>query len=53
MRLHEIILHRMQIPLTNPYLLAFGNLTSFDTILAEVRDSDGRAGWGDASRSNP
>lgn len=49
MRLHEIILHRMQIPLTNPYLLAFGNLTSFDTILAEVRDSDGRAGWGEAS----
>jgi L-alanine-DL-glutamate epimerase-like enolase superfamily enzyme len=49
MRLQEIILHRLEVPLTNPYLLAFGNLTSFDTILVEARDTDGRVGWGEAS----
>ncbi len=49
MKLKEIILHRLQIPLTTPYHLSFGDVRHFDTILIEARDADGRSGLGDAT----
>ncbi len=42
-------LHRLQMPLTTPYKLAFGPVTAFDTILVEAQDGDGRIGLGEAT----
>ncbi len=49
MKIKDIILHRLQIPLTTPYHLAFGDLHHFDTVLVEVGDGDGGTGFGDAT----
>lgn len=49
MDIDRIELSRLRVPLTNPYKLSFGALTHFDTILAEVRDRDGRYGIGEAT----
>jgi len=45
----EIVLHRLRVPLTVPYKLSFVELRAFDTILVEVRDDDGRVGYGEAT----
>ncbi len=45
-RLH---LHRLSLPLTTPYKLAFGPVVAFDTIIARVWDADGREGFGEAT----
>jgi len=42
-------LYRLRVPLTTPYRLSFGPLHAFDTVLAEVRDADGRSGLGEAT----
>ncbi len=47
--IERITLHRLQVPLSTPYRLAFGPVTAFNTILAEVVDSDGCAGLGEAT----
>jgi L-alanine-DL-glutamate epimerase-like enolase superfamily enzyme len=47
--IERITLHRLQVPLTTPYKLAFGPVRAFDTILAEAVDSDGREGLGEAT----
>jgi L-alanine-DL-glutamate epimerase-like enolase superfamily enzyme len=44
-----ITLHRLRVPLTVPYKLAFGPVEHFDTIVAEVVDGDGRTGFGEAT----
>jgi L-alanine-DL-glutamate epimerase-like enolase superfamily enzyme len=49
MRLHQVALHRLAIPLTTPYHLAFGDVTRMDTVLVEIRDAAGAAGWGEAT----
>lgn len=48
-RIAEIRLERLALPLTIPYKLAFGPVTSFDTVIASVIDSDGTAGFGEAT----
>lgn len=45
----EIRLHRLEVPLGTPYKLAFGMVRHFDTLIAEVTDSDGRVGLGEAT----
>jgi L-alanine-DL-glutamate epimerase-like enolase superfamily enzyme len=48
-RIAAIRLERLEIPLTIPYKLAFGPVTAFDTVIAEVIDADGNAGLGEAT----
>lgn len=48
-RIRGIRLERLQIPLAVPYKLAFGPVTAFDTVIAEIIDDDGRSGFGEAT----
>lgn len=52
MRIDELRLYRLRIQLKEPYKLAFGAVTHFDTILAEVAASDGSSGIGEATILN-
>lgn len=52
MTIDELRLHRLRMPLKEPYKLAFGAVTHFDTILVEVVGSDGRSGIGEATILN-
>ena len=45
----RIELHRLRVPLATPYKLAFGPVTHFDTIIVEMRDSEGNEGLGEAT----
>jgi L-alanine-DL-glutamate epimerase-like enolase superfamily enzyme len=45
----ELRAHLLQLPLTSPYRLAFGDVTRFDVILVGVRDGEGKGGWGEAT----
>jgi L-Ala-D/L-Glu epimerase len=47
--LERLTLHRLQVPLTTPYKLAFGPVAAFDTILVEAQDREGRIGLGEAT----
>ncbi len=47
MRIREITLHRVALPLVTPYRLSYHSFESFEPILVEVRDEDGRRGWGE------
>jgi L-Ala-D/L-Glu epimerase len=47
MRLREIVLRTVRLPLIRPYVLSYRTFTEFEPILVEVRDSDGRIGWGE------
>lgn len=47
--LDTIAVHRLRVPLTAPYRLAFGPVEYFDTIIAEAVDRDGRTGFGEAT----
>ena len=47
--LDRITLYRLRVPLTVPYRLVFGPVEHFDTIIAEVVDRDGKAGFGEAT----
>ncbi len=47
-RLSEIILYRLERPLGSPYPVAYRTFEAFEPIFAEVRDTDGREGWGEA-----
>jgi L-alanine-DL-glutamate epimerase-like enolase superfamily enzyme len=44
-----IAVHRLRMPLAVPYKLSFGPVEAFDTILVEVRDGEGRCGFGEAT----
>lgn len=45
----EIAVYRLRVPLLTPYRLAFGVVESFDTIIAEIVDRDGKRGFGEAT----
>jgi L-alanine-DL-glutamate epimerase-like enolase superfamily enzyme len=45
--LREIILRRVRLPLIRPYVLSYRTFDEFEPILVEVRDGDGRVGWGE------
>ena len=40
--LDTIAVHRLRVPLTVPYRLAFGPVEHFDTIIAEATDRDAK-----------
>lgn len=43
-----VAIHYLEFPLVTPYKLSSGALHLFDPIVIEVRDADGRTGWGEA-----
>jgi len=47
MRIDEITLRRLSLPLIRPYQLSYRTFTEFEPIIVEVRDADGRIGWGE------
>jgi L-Ala-D/L-Glu epimerase len=47
MKLQEIKLRTVRLPLMRPYVLSYRTFTDFEPIIIEVRDSDGRVGWGE------
>jgi L-Ala-D/L-Glu epimerase / N-acetyl-D-glutamate racemase len=47
MKLQEIVLRKVRLPLIRPYVLSYRTFTEFEPIIVEVRDKDGRIGWGE------
>ena len=47
MRLYEIILRQLSLPLIRPYRLSYRTFTEFEPIVVEARSSDGHVGWGE------
>jgi L-Ala-D/L-Glu epimerase len=47
-RISEVTLYQLGFPLKVPYRLSSGDLVLFDPLVVEVRDADGRTGWGEA-----
>jgi L-alanine-DL-glutamate epimerase-like enolase superfamily enzyme len=47
MKIQELTLRRLRLPLIRPYVLSYRTFTEFEPIFVEVRDSDGRIGWGE------
>jgi len=47
MKLAEITLRIVRLPLIRPYVLSYRTYTEFEPIIVEVRDHDGRVGWGE------
>jgi L-alanine-DL-glutamate epimerase-like enolase superfamily enzyme len=47
MKLQEIVLRKVSLPLIRPYVLSYRTFTEFEPIIVEVRDPDGRVGWGE------
>ena len=45
----EIRIHRLRIPLTRPYRLAFGAVEQYDTIIVALEDGEGRRAFGEAT----
>jgi L-Ala-D/L-Glu epimerase len=48
MKLQEISVYRIKLPLVTPYRVSFKVYTEFDPIIIEARDEDGALGWGEA-----
>lgn len=49
MKIEQLTIYRLRVPLRTPYRLSFGPVHAFDTLLVEVRDKDGRTGLGEAT----
>ncbi|MEJ0071072.1 MAG: hypothetical protein WDO24_22695 [Pseudomonadota bacterium] len=47
MKLQELTLRTVRIPLIRPYVLSYRTFTEFEPIIVEARDADGRIGWGE------
>jgi L-alanine-DL-glutamate epimerase-like enolase superfamily enzyme len=47
MRLQELTLRTVRLPLIQPYVLSYRTFTEFEPIIVQVRDGDGRIGWGE------
>jgi L-alanine-DL-glutamate epimerase-like enolase superfamily enzyme len=48
MRITEIVLRRLRLPLRKPYRRSYRVDHTFDPLLVEVHDAAGRVGWGNA-----
>lgn len=48
MKITDITIHRIELPLVTPYRLSYRTFETFEPILVEARDADGRVGWGEA-----
>ena len=46
-KLDDLTLRRVRLPLIRPYVLSYRTFTEFEPIIVEVRDGDGRVGWGE------
>jgi len=47
MKLGQIIVRRVRLPLVRPYRLSYRTFTEFEPIIVEARSSDGCVGWGE------
>jgi L-alanine-DL-glutamate epimerase-like enolase superfamily enzyme len=47
MKLHELTLRTVHLPLKVPYVLSYRTFTEFEPIIVEARDAEGRTGWGE------
>jgi len=47
-RIHSVTVHRRTVPLVRPFVTAVRVAHEVDAVLVEVRDGDGRSGWGEA-----
>src|SRR5712692_10001279 len=47
MKIQELTLRRVRLPLIRPYVLSYRTFTEFEPIIVELRDGDGRMGWGE------
>jgi L-Ala-D/L-Glu epimerase len=47
MKLADITLRILRLPLIRPYVLSYRTYTEFEPIIVEMRDGDGRVGWGE------
>lgn len=46
--IENVVLRHVKLPLTKPYEVSFRTHTELEPIMVEVRDRDGRTGWGEA-----
>ena len=49
MKIDHVTLWRLKVPLYEPYNLSLAALSELDSIVAELRDADGRTGFGDCT----
>jgi L-Ala-D/L-Glu epimerase len=47
MKLQELTLRTVRLPLIRPYVLSYRTFTEFEPMIVEARDADGRIGWGE------
>jgi len=47
MKLREITLRKVRLPLIRPYVLSYRTFDEFEPIIVEVRDDNGQVGWGE------
>ncbi|MEJ0076265.1 MAG: mandelate racemase/muconate lactonizing enzyme family protein [Alphaproteobacteria bacterium] len=47
MKISEITIRTVRLPLIRPYVLSYRTFNEFEPIIVEVRDADGRTGWGE------
>lgn len=47
MRIDEIVLRTVRVPLKRPYKLSYRTFTEFEPIIVEMRSRDGSIGWGE------
>src|SRR5215468_5624719 len=47
MKLQDLTLRMVRLPLIQPYVLSYRTFTEFEPIIVEARSSDGRIGWGE------
>ena len=50
-RVEEVVIHRRRIALKRPFVTAIRTAYDIEALIVEVRDSDGRSGWGEAPTS--
>lgn len=48
MKIAQISLYQVSLPLKAPYRVSFRTYTEFEPLLVEMRDDEGRSGWGEA-----
>ncbi|WP_442595193.1 mandelate racemase/muconate lactonizing enzyme family protein [Parapusillimonas sp. JC17] len=48
MKVEEITLYQVRVPLKVPYVVSTRTITEFDPIIVSVRSGDGEIGWGEA-----
>lgn len=47
MIVRQVILRRLRLPLRTPYRLSYHTFETFEPIIVEITDGDGRVGWGE------